>query len=482
MPPRTDDAAAGRRADVLLVEDTPSLSLVYQGFLSGAGIASDLAETGKAAIDALAKARYRVVLLDLKLPDMDGFDVLKHVADRGYGSAVVVITAHGSVNAAVDAMKYGAIDFIMKPFAKERLLTTVRNALDRTRLQETVETLTETFGRKRFHGFVGQSLAMQVVYRTIESVARSRASVFITGESGTGKEICAEAIHKAGPRASGPFVPLNCGAIPKDLIESELFGHVKGAFSGATANRDGAAQTADGGTLFLDEIGEMDINLQVKLLRFLQTGKAQKVGSSDLAPVDVRVVAATNRDPLAEVEAGRFREDLYYRLHVIPMHLPPLRDRDGDVLEIAQTFLETYATEEGKHFKRFTPDAEDALLRHPWPGNVRELLNVVRNIVVLQDGEEVTGEMIPSLARPQTGGVAEERPQVMPISNGAPMAQAPEPAAGTMPTVALGRPLGVIERDVIETTIALCGGSIPKAARMLDISPSTIYRKKEGWD
>ncbi|MCA8933690.1 MAG: sigma-54-dependent Fis family transcriptional regulator, partial [Rhodospirillaceae bacterium] len=371
--------------------------------------------------------------------------------------------------------------FIMKPFAKERLLTTVRNALDRTRLQETVDTLTDTFGRKRFHAFVGQSLPMQAVYRTIESVARSRASVFITGESGTGKEICAEAIHKAGARAGGPFVPLNCGAIPKDLIESELFGHVKGAFSGATADRDGAAQMADGGTLFLDEIGEMDINLQVKLLRFLQTGKVQKVGSSELVGVNVRVVAATNRDPLADVEAGRFREDLYYRLHVVPVHLPPLRDRDGDVLEIAQTFLATYAAEEGKAFKRFSTEAEEALLRHPWPGNVRELLNVVRNIVVLHDGEEVTEAMIPSLQRPQAAAGRNGTAAAAGMLRHRPVAADQPRPGGDLPVVAVGRPLIAIEREVIETTIEMCGGSIPKAARVLDISPSTIYRKKESW-
>ena len=466
-------------ADVLLVEDTPSLSLVYRDFLASAGIGHDLAETGHDAIAALGRKQYRLMLLDLKLPDMDGFDVLRHLRAAELGTTVVVITAHGSVNAAVEAMRHGAADFVMKPFTKERLLTTVRNALDRSRLQETVQTLTETFSRKRYHGFVGQSLVMQAVYRTIESVAKSRASVFITGESGTGKEICAEAIHKAGPRAQYPFVPLNCGAIPKDLIESELFGHLKGAFSGATASRDGAAQVADGGTLFLDEIGEMDINLQVKLLRFLQTGKVQKVGSSELVPVDVRVIAATNRDPLAEVEAGRFREDLYYRLHVIPVHLPPLRDRDGDALEIAQTFLVKYAEEEGKAFKRFTPETEEALLRHPWPGNVRELLNVLRNIVVLHDGEEVTLDMIPPLVRPHTGPM----PPVPPAPTAAPAtvnAATPDALAGS-PVVALGRPLATIEREVIETTIALCGGSIPKAARVLDISPSTIYRKKEGW-
>ena len=463
-------------ADVLLVEDTPSLSLVYRGFLTGEGISSDLAETGNAALSLLAERRYRVILLDLMLPDIEGFDILRHVRDAGLDTSVVVITAHGSLNVAVQAMQLGASDFLVKPFARERLSTTVRNALERTALRETVDTLRQEYGRERFHGFIGSSLPMQAVYRAIDSVSRSRASVFITGESGTGKEVCAEAIHRAGARGAGPFVPLNCGAIPKDLVESELFGHIKGAFSGATANRDGAAQVADGGTLFLDEICEMELALQVKLLRFLQTGRIQKVGSSELIPVDVRVLAATNRDPLTEVEAGRFREDLYYRLHVIPVTLPPLRDRGGDVLEIAQALLEQMAVEEGRSFRGFSAEAQDALLRHQWPGNVRELQNVVRNAVVLNDGDQVTLDMLPDLSRT----AAPLRVGGSPVP--AALTAAPT-ATGDLANAAirLNRPLAIIERDAIETTIDLCGGSIPKAAKVLNISPSTIYRKKETW-
>ncbi len=466
---------ADPKPEVLLVEDTPSLSLVYRGFLSSEGTGVDLAETGQAALAALAERRYRVILLDLVLPDMDGFDILRKVRDEGLDATVVVITAHGSLNIAVQAMQLGATDFLVKPFARERLCTTVRNALERTALRESVETLRQEYGRHHFQGFVGSSLPMQAVYRAIESVARSRASVFISGESGTGKEVCAEAIHKAGPRAGKPFVPLNCGAIPKDLVESELFGHVKGAFSGATSNRDGAAQMADGGTLFLDEICEMELALQVKLLRFLQTGRIQKVGSSEQVPVDVRVLAATNRDPLAEVEAGRFREDLYYRLHVIPIALPPLRDRDGDVLEVAQALLLQIAAEEGKAFRSFDEDAQEALLRHRWPGNVRELQNAVRNAVVLNDGDRVTAQMLPDLSR--TGLSVGDDP-ALPI---APVPSAPAASDLATATVRLNRPLAEIEREVIETTIRLTGGSIPKAARVLDVSPSTIYRKKETW-
>ena len=472
----------GGRADVLLIEDTPSLSVAYQGFLKTAGIASDLAENGADAMAALRRSAYRLVLLDLNLPDMDGFDILRHVREAELGSSVVVVTAQGSLNTAIQAMQLGATDFLVKPFNAERLVTTARNALERTVLRETVETLNREFGRSSFHGFVGSSLTMQGVYRVIESVASSRASVFVTGESGTGKEVCADAIHRAGPRRGGPFVPLNCGAIPKNLIESELFGHVKGAFSGATSHRDGAAQAAHGGTLFLDEICEMDIDLQVKLLRFLQTGKIQKVGSSELLPVDVRIISATNRDPRAEVEAGRFREDLFYRLHVIPIHLPPLRDRDGDILEIAEALLLQMSAEESKRFKAFSPDAQEVLLRHAWPGNVRELQNVVRNAVVLNDGDAVNANMLPTLSldrsAPSGRSPGREQPGVAALT---PTSGDVANLAEDVPTIRLGRPLAEVERDAIERTIALCGGSVPKAALMLGISPSTIYRKKEAW-
>ena len=267
---------------------------------------------------------------------------------------------------------------------------------------------------------------------------------------------------------------MNCAAIPRDLIESELFGHLKGAFTGALADRDGAVTTADGGTLFLDEICEMDVALQTKLLRFLQTGQLQRVGSDRLETVDVRVICATNRDPKEEVRAGRFREDLFFRLYVVPIHLPPLRERQDDVLEIAETLLSDYGREEGKTFTGFSPEAIEALMAYPWPGNVRELQNTIRNIVVLSDGPEVTLDMLPPGT---TAGMPADSPaRAIPHTR-----QRPEAAAGA-PAVALGRELWEIEKDAIEGTIALCGGSIPKAARLLGISTSTIYRKRQAWE
>lgn len=315
----------------------------------------------------------------------------------------------------------------------------------------------------RVPGFIGTSTAMQVVYRMIGQAAASKATVFITGESGTGKEVCASAIHRLGLRASKPFVALNCAAIPRDLIESEVFGHVKGAFTGATSDREGAALRADGGTLFLDEICEMDLGLQGKLLRFLQTGEFNRVGGSKTEKVDVRIIAATNRDPLAEVEAGRFREDLYYRLHVIPVMLPALRERGRDVLELSRHFLKIYAAEEHKGFSGFAPEVEQMLQSYDWPGNVRQLQNIIRNIVVLHDGERVLPDMVPS---PVGGRWA--RPQGFRRS---------APAGNTTAI----RPLAEVEREAIEDAVRLCDGNIPKAAVLLGISPSTLYRKRMSW-
>ena len=284
---------------ILLVEDTLPLASIYKEYLSGEKLEVVHVATGGEAFDYLEEGRPEVVLLDMQLPDMDGMQILEHISDKEIETSVVVITAHGSISRAVDAMRLGAFEFLLKPFDKSRLVFTVRNALERVRLKKVVYTYQSQFeDRKEFCNMLGSSLPMQSVYKTIENVAASKASVFITGESGTGKELAAHAIHELSPRRDKEFVVLNCGAIPKDLMESEIFGHVKGAFTGAIDNRQGAAHKADGGTLFLDEIGEMDIDLQAKLLRFIQSGTFQKVGSTDTHKVDIRFVCATNRDPL----------------------------------------------------------------------------------------------------------------------------------------------------------------------------------------
>ena len=467
-----------RSSSILIVEDSPTLALTYREYLRPLGLPVELAETGKAALKKIDAELPSVILLDLMLPDMDGLEILKRLHDEKRDVRVIVITAHGSVKVAVDAMREGATDFLLKPFSAERILTTVRNALEIHRLSGLVEQFAG--GRaKKFESFIGSSPAMQAVYRMIEDCAASKASVFIMGPSGTGKELCAEAVHNQSPRKDKRFVALNCAAIPANLIESEIFGHKKGAFTGATAGRDGAAVTADGGTLFLDEICEMPLDLQAKLLRFIQTGQVVPVGSNTPRNVNVRFVCATNRNPWEEVEAGRFREDLYYRLHVVPIHLPPLAERGDDVLLIAHHLLAQYAAEEAKTFDQIEPEAEARLKAHSWPGNVRELGNVIHSAVVLNDGPVLTTKMLERLMGPTRRLRAEAG-----IPEAAHARPAPAPAAfSAMPISAEEiEPLAVSERRFIEHAISLMGGKVRKAAKKLEVNPSTLYRKLKEWE
>lgn len=317
---------------------------------------------------------------------------------------------------------------------------------------------------------------MRDLYGKIDNVAASSAPVFITGETGTGKEVCAQAVHSLGNRADGPFVPVNCGAIPHDLMESEMFGHLKGAFTGAIAHRDGAAKAADGGTLFLDEICELPLDLQSKLLRFLQTGYIQPVGAARPQKVDVRIICATNKDPQMEVAEGRFRQDLYYRLFVLPLKMPALRVRGADVELVATYFLKQFSAEEGKRFERFSHEALLVLDGHDWPGNIRELQNAIRQIVVMNDGDEVQKSML--------GALLSENQHIPDLDISAFTSGDGEQenlrslADGNFPP----RRLWQIERDAIEAAIVGCQGSVPKAAEKLGVSPSTIYRKRESWN
>ncbi|WP_417513109.1 sigma-54-dependent transcriptional regulator [Minwuia sp.] len=464
------------RQPVLLVEDSPSLVRAYELYLADEPYDLTIAETGQAALDALASHEFEAVLLDLRLPDMDGMDILERLHTQSNAPRVVVITAHGSINAAVDAMRLGAFDFLVKPFNSEKLVSALRSALKAGRSQTLSVAETES-GSAQFHSFIGQSPTMQQVYKTIRMAASSKATVFVVGESGTGKELAAEAVHASSPRAKGPMVAINCAAIPKGLIESEIFGHVRGAFTGAVQDREGAAARAHGGTLFLDEICEMDLDLQTKLLRFVQTGTFERVGDSRSRNVDVRFVCATNKDPMQAVQDGRFREDLFYRLHVIPVQMPPLRNRGEDILMVAERFLNQYAREEKKDFKSFSTDARHALLNYRWPGNIRELQNVIRSITVLYDGQTVTPDMLPpnlaitSVAAP---------PEALPGVSGQALPASEIPARPK--TESDIRPLEDVEREAIEEAIDICRGNIARAASLLGVSPSTIYRKKQGWD
>ncbi|MGI9492704.1 MAG: sigma-54-dependent transcriptional regulator [Geminicoccaceae bacterium] len=453
-------------SEILLVEDQTALARTYQGFLRQEPYSLRHVETGALALDAIGN-QPSAILLDLKLPDADGLDILRTIRERGLTMPVIVITAHGSMQTAIDAMRAGATDFLVKPFQAERLKVTLKNALERQELEVTVQTYRDEIDRHHFQGFIGSSLKMQAVYRSIESAASSKATVFLTGESGTGKEVAARAVHDLSGRG-GAFVPLNCGAIPHDLMESEIFGHVKGAFTGALAERHGAARQAHGGTFFLDEICEMEMQLQTKLLRFLQTGQFTKVGGSVQEDVDVRIVCATNRDPRAEVQQGRFREDLFYRLHVIPIDLPPLRERGGDVIEIATEFFRAFSKQENRPFERLTDDAILALKRHSWPGNVRELENVVRHTIVMNLETVIDADLLSAL-EPAAASSPPSRPQ----------AQQPR---GLDQLANQIRPLAAVERETIEQALRLCDGDVRKAAVFLEIAPATIYRKLKSWE
>jgi two-component system repressor protein LuxO len=461
---------------LLLIEDTPSLQMVYRSVLTNAGHTVLAAGTAAEGLSAFHKSGAQVILLDLMLPDRDGLDLMQEMLTERPEVSVIVITANGSINKAVEAMRAGAHEFLVKPFDETRFLGAVDNALAGrsprrilpARPAAPATTVATVLPPLQTGAFVGSSDAMAKIHAKIRSVARSMATVFITGESGTGKELCALAVHDNSARASGPFIALNCGAIPQDLLESEVFGHVKGSFTGAISDKPGAAAAADGGTLFLDEICEMAPALQTKLLRFLQTSTVQPVGATRPRKVNVRIVCATNQDPLDAVRRGQFREDLYYRLYVVPIHMPPLRDRGDDVIEIAQAALARFAAEEGRRFDSLSPEVAALFRRLPWPGNIRQLLNVIRHVVVMNEGGPVTLDMLPDI-------VADEGGFIPPPATLAPLTQ--EPALDTL----IGRPLAEIERIVIEATLARFDGSVPKAARVLELAPSTLYRKLEGW-
>ena len=470
---------ANTSPDVLIIEDTLSMALMYQQHLKKAGIRSEICQSGNHALIELRKGDVTTVLLDLQLPDMNGLDIIHEMQGTSHNITFIVITANGSVNTAVDAMRSGAYDFLIKPFPTEKLLTTVKNALERTHLTTTVQVLKKGLSPEPIPGFVGESAPMLAVYKMIHNVANSNAAVFITGESGTGKEVTAQAIHKVSDRHNAPFIALNCAALPENLIESEIFGHVKGAFTGAQDARKGAASQANGGTLFLDEICEMDINLQAKLLRFLQTGQIKRVGSDWSEDVDVRIICATNRNPMVEVAEKRFREDLFYRLDVLSIELPPLSHRGKDVILLGETFLETFAAEERKQFKSISPETQSVMLDYHWPGNIRELQNAVRKAVVVHDGVELEPHMLKLNAVATAASTREDYQLVgLASSNGF---VTPQQSMKTIVTVDIHQPMTTIEQFIIEAVIESCNGSIPKASQILQLSPSTIYRKRETW-
>ncbi len=464
-------------APLLLIDDTPSLRLLYESILRNAGHDVRSAETAEEGLQLFRDLAPAVVLLDLMLPDRDGLELMAEMLQLRPETAVIVITAHGSINKAVEAMRGGAFEFLVKPFDDARFLAAVANAAR----DATPEAGAEPPARI---DAVGGSPAMRAVMAKVASVARSMATVFITGESGTGKGLCARMVHEASPRAAGPFIALNCGAIPRDRLESEVFGHLKGAFAGAISDKDGAAMAADGGTLFLDEVCEMDLALQSKLLRFLETSSVQPLGANRPHKVDLRIICASNRDPLEEMRRGTFREDLYYRLYVVPIHMPPLRDRGGDAVAIAEAALARFSVEEGRAFRGLSPEVAALFQRLPWPGNVRQMLNVLRNAVVLHEGELLSAEMLPPELRAELAAGMQADWDAAPgdgLEGGTGARPSALPPDGGRIESFLGLTLAEAEQRLIEATIAREGGSVPRAARVLGVSPSTLYRKREAW-
>ncbi|EPN5005651.1 sigma-54-dependent transcriptional regulator [Vibrio parahaemolyticus] len=504
------------RPRVLLVEDSTSLAILYKQYVKDEPYDIFHVETGRDAIQFIERSKPQLIILDLKLPDMSGEDVLDWINQNDIPTSVIIATAHGSVDLAVNLIQKGAEDFLEKPINADRLKTSVALHLKRAKLEDLVENIQSTFDRHNYHGFIGSSLPMQAVYKTIDAVAPTSASVFIVGESGTGKEVCAEAVHRQSDRRDKPFIAINCGAIPRDLMESEIFGHVKGAFTGATTDRKGAATLAHGGTLFLDELCEMELEMQKKLLRFLQTGTYTPLGGTKEMKVDVRIICATNRDPLTEVEEGRFREDLYYRVHVVPIDMPPLRERGSDIVTLAKHFLTTYAKEDKKKFSNIDTEAQHVIKHYEWPGNVRQLQNIIRNIVVLNNDEKVTVAHLPAQliqkktqartvtpvhvesSSPSSNLNGHNAPamQTQPIEPVQPvqevLAQQTQPTVGVeTPSHSLSpyfnadgsiRPMWQVEREAIQNAIAYCDGNVLNAAVMLELSPSTVYRKKQAWE
>jgi two-component system repressor protein LuxO len=459
------------QTNILLVEDTAPLALMYQEYMRALSDNVIIAPTGRAAMDSLAVQCPDALILDLLLPDMNGLEILDYAHKLYPNLPIIVVTITNSVDVTVEAMNRGAYDYIVKPLSAPRLLTTLRNALESKTLVHEVREWRQLVGQSQFHGFVGQSPGMQAVYRIIDMVASSKASVFLRGENGTGKELAAEALHRSSPRREKPFIPINCAAIPAELMESTLFGHKKGSFTGAIADHPGAAKMAHGGTLFLDEICDMPIELQTKLLRFTQTGEVMPIGGQRTECVDVRIVSATNRDPVEEIAHRRFREDLYYRLHVVALDIPPLRDRGDDILILASHFLARFNAEENKSFACLSPEVASLFRRYEWPGNVRQLENVIRSIVVLNDAPTI---MLNHLPR-ELEDFAETPPQAAANQNAVHTVTAPSALAAGV------KPLWQVEKEAILNALDVTGQDISRAAALLDVSPSTLYRKLQAW-
>jgi two-component system, NtrC family, nitrogen regulation response regulator NtrX len=444
--------------EILIVDDEPGVRTALSGVLRDEGYQVDAVESGEACLEHLSRQTYDVVVLDVWLPGMDGLATLTRMRERQFDAQVVIISGHGSVESAVRAIKMGAFDFVEKPLSLEKTVLVIRNAVRQRHLE--AENLALRAKVDAQHTMVGESYAMVKLREQVTMAAPTNGRVLIFGENGTGKELVARNIHALSRRRAGPFVEVNCAAIPEELIESELFGHVRGAFTGAVADRRGKFELAHGGTIFLDEIGDMSLKTQAKVLRVLQEQVMEPVGGSNRIRVDARVLAATNKDLPAEIRTGHFREDLYFRLNVVPIFVPSLRDRPDDIPLLADHFMAMLAREYGRRVKTFDAQAVTAIKAYRWPGNVRELRNLVERLMIMVPGDVITARDLSFL-------------------DGA-LGAAP-PADRSLTMMALHEARDQFERDYILRALAANDGNMSRTAEVLGVERSNLYKKMRGF-
>lgn len=449
-----------QRSQILLIDDEADSCKALSVLLSQAGYHVQSCQSGETALRLMKHQSFELIISDLLLPGVSGIDILKQVKEKSPETCVILITGNASAETAVEAMKEGALDYITKPFNFERLKLQVAKAMEKSRLvMENQYLRQQLHGRYRFDNIIGTSQAMQKVFTRMEKVTGTDSTILVLGASGTGKELVAKAIHYNSARKDKPFIAINCGAIPADLLESELFGHVKGAFTSAIADKPGKLEVANGGTVFLDEIGDMPLQLQMKLLRVLQEHEFERVGSSRRVELDIRLISATNVDLKNRVEAGQFREDLYYRLNVIPIHLPPLKERRGDIPQLARYFLEKICQEMGRPHIDIGPDAMRAMELYDWPGNVREMENIIERTVALTDNDVIRCSDLPPDIGRQAEPTVFHAPQV------------------TSEGVDMNLLIAEIERAMISQAMGLGQGVKARAAEFLGINRTTLVEK-----
>jgi nitrogen regulation protein NR(I) len=467
---------------LLVIEDDETVRDVLRSFLGEKNFEVTLAQNGEAGLEMVRAGKFDLILTDLVMPGITGMDVLKEVTAAKISIPVIVMTAFGTVQTAVEAMRHGAFDYITKPFNLDELMIVLEKALSVSKLQkENVMLKLQLKKKYNFKGLIGDSPPMQAVYEMIEKIADTDSTVLITGESGTGKELIAKTIHyNNSSRAGGPFVPINCAAIPKDLLESELFGHEKGAFTGAINTRLGRFELAQGGTLFLDEVGELDPSLQVKILRVLQEREFERVGGMKTIKADVRILAATNKDLENATKEGKFREDLLYRLNVIPLHLPPLRSRQEDLPLLTAFFVHDFCRKRKREPFMFSPEAMECLLKYRWPGNVRELENLIERLTILASGSVINSSDLPEKLQQMT--LAEMDHAAGPVAGARRSTQPATPAGRS--TIELGESgidlnemVSALERDMIMKALEKAGGVRSKAAQLLGLNRTTLLEK-----